>query len=124
MPYSKKPSWSLSTIWTGIPDGDVEVYYHTDPRIQIELEPFDGYDDGRRHDSLHYYVSVYQMQTYDEQNHEWIDSERGWSRRADTESQARCHLLDAAIVADELHRTLPPLPVAEGRAPADDVEAD
>lgn len=116
-------TWTASGSFVNIPGHSREIYYPTDPRFDVELEPFNGYDDGRLHaDRLRFVVSIYERVTYDAENDEWIDSTRVYSRRFKTESAARCGLLAAAIKCAELIEEAKSLDTAEGRDEMHDLD--
>lgn len=68
------PNWGTTTTNTNIPEHPVEIFSSQNGRYEVEISPVNGYDDGELHEEhLEFFVNIFEYNTYDEENDEWLD---------------------------------------------------
>jgi len=88
--------WSHDSISTNINGYPKYIFTkeNNNQKLDIEIEPYDGYDSGEPKGDLEFYVNVYTYNTYDESTNEWIDSELKNSKRFKDVDVAVDYLID------------------------------
>ena len=90
-------NWTIDAIDVHIPGHPEMRFYPDDPRYEIMLSPYNGYDDGELHeDRLEFVVQILEASFFDDDHNEYVDPEPIWSRRTPSPMKAQCFVLEAA----------------------------